>query len=179
MLLQTVYGNGYFVVVEININKGSKPRFLHTNRIDLNVHPINDGEDKIENIDSRSKNIKYKDMFNVDLYKHIYTKIKSKPGNMTPGIDNLTLDGLSMNEIDKIVSQLKSREFKFKPSKRVYIKKSNGKLRPLGIPSPRDKIVQGAFMHLLEQCYEKEFLISSHGFRPKKSCHTALETIAK
>lgn len=64
---------------------------------------------------------------------------------MTPGISEETLDAFSNKKIDKIISQMKDRSFKFKPSRRVYIPKADGKKRPLGIPCPIDKIVQEVF----------------------------------
>jgi retron-type reverse transcriptase len=69
-------------------------------------------------------------------------KIKSEPGNMTAGTDGDTLDGLSLDAITSIIESLKDESFQFKPAKRTYIPKANDKPRPLGIPSPRDKVVQ-------------------------------------
>lgn len=118
-----------------------------------------------------------------DLYKLIsseellfaaYHEIKSKPGNMTPGPDHETLDGVSPNFIKKLSQDLRTEKFRFKPSRREYIPKANGKLRPLGIPSPRDKIVHKAVVIILELIYEQIFLNTSHGFRPNRGCKTAL-----
>ena len=124
-------------------------------------------------------NINYNEMFEDKNYFKAYDEIKSKPGNMTPGVDNETLDGFSIKKIENIIKQMKNREFKFKPSKKIYILKSNGKQRPLGIPSPMDKIVQKVYTNILSKEYEKVFLNTSHGFRPNKSCHTALKEIKK
>lgn len=106
-----------------------------------------------------------------------YNSIKSKSGNMTPGVDDTTLDEFSPKILKDIAEQLRSDKFKFKPTRREYIEKANGKLRPLGIPSPKDKVVHKAMAILLELIYEQEFLDSSHGFRPKRGCHTAMATI--
>jgi retron-type reverse transcriptase len=74
---------------------------------------------------------------------------------------------------------MKDRTFQFKPSERVYIPKKNGKLRPLGIPSPRDKIIQEAIRMIIQSVYEPLFLNYSHGFRPKRSTATAIFEVRK
>jgi len=119
----------------------------------------------------------YKHLFIPQIYKDAYSKIKSKPGNMTPGVDNETLDGFSNRTINKIVLEMKNRSFKFKPSRQLLIPKPNGGFRTLGVPSPVDKIVQSAIKSLIEQVYEPLFKDSSHGFRPNRGCHTALKKI--
>jgi retron-type reverse transcriptase len=96
---------------------------------------------------------------------------------MTPGVVPETLDGFSQETLDLLVKELKKESFKFKPARRVYIPKPNGKLRPLSIGSPRDKIVQEAIRMILEAIYEPIFRNESHGFRPNRSCHTALKCI--
>jgi retron-type reverse transcriptase len=69
---------------------------------------------------------------------------------------------------------IKKGLFNFKPNRRLEIPKANDKTRPLGISSPRDKIVQKALHAVLEANFEPKFLNSSHGFRPKQSVHSAL-----
>lgn len=124
-----------------------------------------------------SSNNAYKLLFDPQIYKEAYERIKSKPGNMTPGVDRNTLDGFSNEKIYKIIEAMKSRGFKFQPSRRVMIPKKNGKHRAISIPSPLDKVVQSAIHIILEKIYEPLFRDSSHGFRPNKSCHSALNTI--
>lgn len=104
-------------------------------------------------------------------------RIKSEPGNMTPGHDKDTLDGISKEWFAKTISDLISEKFTFKPTRRIFIPKTNGKMRPLGIGSPRDKIVQEAFRAILERVLDGKFSDNSHGFRPGRGCHSALAQI--
>ena len=81
---------------------------------------------------------------------------------MTPGTDNKTLDGISPEFFTKLSKDIRSEKFQFKPTQRLYIPKPNGKMRPLGIPSPRDKIVQKAMELVLNLIFEPRFLDTSH-----------------
>lgn len=114
-------------------------------------------------------------MYNVELLTIAYNNIKSKPGNMTPAINPDTLDGMSQESLEKIAKSLKDESFRFQPQRRVRIPKPNGGTRPLTIASPRDKIVQEAARMLLQAIFDPTFLDSSHGFRPGRSCHSALK----
>jgi RNA-directed DNA polymerase len=98
---------------------------------------------------------------------------------MTQGVDGPTIDGFSDERCANLCMLLRENRYVPSPSRRVYIPKANGKMRPLGIPATNDKIVQEVWRHLLEAIYEPVFQDSSHGFRPERSCHTALKTIAK
>jgi len=106
-----------------------------------------------------------------------YNNIRSKPGNMTPGITAETLDGISYDVLQDISNSLLKETFRFKPGRRMQIPKPSGGVRPLTIAPPRDKIVQEAMRIILNAVFEPTFLESSHGFRPQKSCHSALEKI--
>lgn len=119
----------------------------------------------------------YRNMFNRNLFLHAYQNIYSKQGNMTAGTDGKTIDAMSIERIDRIIETLKDESYKPMPARRIYIPKKNGKLRPLGIPSFDDKLVQEVTRMLLEAIYEDSFEEISHGFRPNKSCHTALRQI--
>lgn len=123
----------------------------------------------------------YRLMYKEDLYILAYEKIKSKPGNMTPGTDGKTLEGTSMEFIRKIIEEMKSETFQFKPVKTVYIPKENGKMRKLGVPSTRDKLVQEVMRMILEAIYDSSqgalFSEHSHGFRRGHSTHSALKEI--
>jgi group II intron reverse transcriptase/maturase len=120
----------------------------------------------------------YRLLYKPDLYEVVYEQIRSNPGNMTAGTDGTTLDGFSLKTIARLIESIKDESFQFKPAKRVYIPKPNGKMRPLGMPPPLDKIVQGAISMVLEAIYDSPygafFNTHSHGFRPGRSCHTAL-----
>ena len=107
-----------------------------------------------------------------------YESIKSNPGNMTPGANTLTLDGISLKWLHQVKSDLLAGKFKFSSVRRIQIPKPGKKdTRSLGIISPRDKIVQTAMLKVLEPIYEAVFKDCSHGFRPNKSCHTALQAL--
>jgi group II intron reverse transcriptase/maturase len=119
----------------------------------------------------------YRLMYNPRLFEMAYDKLKSKPGNMTPGINPTTLDGLSSEVMNKIILDLKNESFKFTPGKRVQIPKANGGQRPLTVAPPRDKLVQEVMRMILEVIFEPTFSDTSHGFRSGKGCHTALREI--
>ena len=86
----------------------------------------------------------YRLLYKADLYILAYERIKSKPGNMTPGTDGETLDGFSMETIQTIIEEMRTEQFRFKPVRTTFIPKANGKMRRLGIPCVRDKVVQEA-----------------------------------
>lgn len=111
------------------------------------------------------------------ILRDAYETIKNKPGNMVVGSDNVTLDGITEEWFEGASKELRVESYQPKPSRRVYIPKANGKMRPLGISSPRDKIIQQAMRVVAEIVLEPKFLDSSHGFRPKRGCHTALREI--
>lgn len=119
----------------------------------------------------------YRNLFNEDFFIRAYQKIYAKEGNMTPGIDNNTIDGFSKKKIAKLIELLKMERYQPKPVRRTYIPKKNGKMRPLGIPTFTDKLVQEVVRQILEAIYEPIFRDTSHGFRPNRSCHTALHQV--
>jgi retron-type reverse transcriptase len=116
----------------------------------------------------------YRNLFNPDFYMLAYSNLYAKEGNMTPGTDGKTIDGFNIDRINQLIEKIRLETYYPHPSRRVYIPKKNGKLRPLGIPSFDDKLVQEVLRMLLEAIYEPLFKETSHGFRPDKSCHTAL-----
>lgn len=119
----------------------------------------------------------YRNLYNPDFYLLAYQNIYANEGNMTEGADGKTIDGMGMNRINGLIAQMKNHSYQPKPARRTYIKKKNGKLRPLGIPSVDDKLVQEIVRMILESIYDDSFSERSHGFRPNRSCHTALKQI--
>jgi len=84
---------------------------------------------------------------------------------------------MSLAKIGQIIDDLRHERYHWTPVRRTYVKKKNGKLRPLGLPSFSDKLLQEVIRSLLEAYYEPQFSELSHGFRPKRGCHTALSQI--
>ena len=121
----------------------------------------------------------YRYLFSEEMFAVAYQRIYAKQGNMTPGTDGKTIDEMSLERIERLIVSLKDESYQPHPARRVYIPKKNGKKRPLGIPSFEDKLVQAVVRLLLEAIYEGHFEGTSHGFRPHRSCHTALGMIQK
>lgn len=119
----------------------------------------------------------YRNLYNPELFMMAYQNIYASQGNMTKGTDGKTIDAMSLNRIKGIIARLKDESYQPQPSRRTYIPKKNGKMRPLGIPSFDDKLVQECVRLLLEAIYENSFAKTSHGFRPNHSCHTALKQV--
>ena len=119
----------------------------------------------------------YRILFNEEMYYRAYQKLSNKQGNTTKGSDGKSIDGMCLKDIKQLITDLKNESYQPKPAKRTYIPKKNGKMRPLGIPAFKDKLVQEVVRMILEAVYENSFSYKSHGFRPNKSCHTALSYV--
>lgn len=119
----------------------------------------------------------YRNLFNPDFYLLAYSNIYAKEGNMTQGTDEGTIDGFNLEWVNELIAELKQETYSPYPVRRVHIPKKNGKTRPLGIPAVRDKLVQEVIRLLLQAIYEPVFKDTSHGFRPERSCHTALSQV--
>ena len=105
-----------------------------------------------------------------------YKKVVSNKG--ASGIDEMTVKELGnyiREHKDEIISSLRNRTYMPKPVRRVYIPKSNGKKRPLGIPTVLDRTIQQAIAHPISDIYENIFSDYSYGFRPNRSCHDAIK----
>jgi group II intron reverse transcriptase/maturase len=116
-----------------------------------------------------------------DVLAEAYTRVKGNGG--TCGVDGETFEDVEGKGVTGYLAELqlemKERRYKPLPVKRVYIPKANGKERPLGIPTVRDRIVQTAFLMVLEPIFEADFADSSFGFRPERSAHGAIREIYK
>lgn len=121
----------------------------------------------------------YRHLFDPELFLQAYGKIYRNFGAMTPGSTKETVDGMNLQRIHNIIGLLKLERYKWTPVRRTEIPKANGKKRPLGIPTWSDKLVQEVLRTLLEPFYEQKFSNLSHGFRPNRSCHTALHWVQK
>jgi group II intron reverse transcriptase/maturase len=121
----------------------------------------------------------YRQLFNPDLYLRGYARIQENTGAMTPGTTDETVDGMSRTKIDDIIKALRHERWRWTSVRRVNIPKSNGKTRPLGIPTWSDKLLQEVIRSILEAYYDPQFSEHSHGFRPKRGCHTALNEVHK
>jgi Retron-type reverse transcriptase len=121
----------------------------------------------------------YRYLLRPDIYFVAYQHLYSNKGAGTKGITEDTADGFSEKYVECIIDALKTETYQPKPVRRTYIKKTNGKMRPLGLPTFSDKLVQEAIRMILEAIYEPTFSDYSHGFRSGRSCHTALAQIKK
>lgn len=113
------------------------------------------------------------------LWETALERIQRNRGAKTPGVNGIAVTDLGSVEIDAVIQQLRDGCYRPAPARRVYIPKANGKLRPLGIPTAMDRLVQEVVRVILNEIYEPVFLDHSHGFRQGRSCHTALDHVRK
>lgn len=123
----------------------------------------------------------YRYLLRPDIYFVAYKNLYANNGAATKGVTEDTADGFSEAKIDSIIKALADETYQPMPVRRTYIQKKNNrkKLRPLGIPTFTDKLAQEVLRMILEAVYEPIFLDVSHGFRPKRSCHTALKQLRR
>lgn len=119
----------------------------------------------------------YRQLYNPDMYLRAYDRIYRNTGAMTRGVTDETVDGMSQDKIASIIEAVRTERWKWTPVRRVEIPKSNGKTRPLGIPTWSDKLLQEVIRSILEAYYDPQFSDHSHGFRPHRGCHTALTEV--
>jgi retron-type reverse transcriptase len=121
----------------------------------------------------------YRQLYNPALYLQAYHRLYTNDGAMTPGATEETVDGMSQEKIAKIINAIRYERWQWTPVRRRDIPKPKGGTRPLGMPTWSDKLVQDVIRQLLEAYYEPQFSDHSHGFRPHRGCHTALDHIHK
>ena len=121
----------------------------------------------------------YRLLYQRDLYVRAYGKLYRNQGAMTQGVTEETVDGMSLAKIDGIIEKLRYERYRWTSVRRIYIPKKNGKMRPLGMPTWSDKLLQEVIRSILEAYYEPQFSDRSHGFRPGRGCHTALQEIRR
>ena len=119
----------------------------------------------------------YRTLYQPDLYLLAYSKLYKNDSAMTPGVTTETVDGMTMAKIKNLIESLRFERYRWTPVRRTYILKKNGSQRPLGLPTYSDKLLQEVIRLILEAYYEPQFSESSHGFRPGRGCHTALQRI--
>jgi len=119
-----------------------------------------------------------KHLLNTEYLLECYQELKK---GKAPGVDGRTVESYTKEEITQAISEtvdkMKRKRYRPKPVKRVFIKKANGKQRPLGIPTIIDKVVQQGIKKILEAIFEPHFLDNSYGFRPNRNCHQALKAV--
>lgn len=116
-------------------------------------------------------------LIDVDLLKQCHQEMN---GRKATGVDKVTKDAYETQleeNLSNLVTRLKKKNYRPQPSLRVYIPKANGKTRPLGIAAYEDKLVQDALSRVLSAVFEGRLHDSMHGFRPNRSCHTALRAL--
>jgi retron-type reverse transcriptase len=119
----------------------------------------------------------YRQLYNKNLYLTAYGKIYRNTGAMTHGVTEETADSMSLEKIETLIDALRHERYQWKPARRVYIPKRNGKKRPLGVTTWSDKLLAEVIRMILSAYFEPQFSEHSHGFRPERGCHTALREI--
>lgn len=119
----------------------------------------------------------YRQLYNEHLYVSAYSRLYRNDGALTPGATSETVDGMSLNKVQGIIEQLRTETYRWSPVRRHYIQRKDGRKRPLGLPTWRDKLVEEVIRIILSAYYEPIFSDNSHGYRPDRGCHTALKQI--
>jgi retron-type reverse transcriptase len=132
----------------------------------------------VANQDKRFQKL-WDNMISEEWLSQAWEEIRKNKGSQTPGIDKLAAEDVDLSRIRRLSERLRSNTYSPTAVRRTYIPKSNDKLRPLGIPSIEDRVVQQGLRMVLEPIFEADFLPCSHGFRQGHSPHTALRDVAR
>lgn len=124
----------------------------------------------------------YDKVYRADILSHAYHLVRANKG--APGIDGVSFESIREGEgeivfLRKLEDELREKQYRCQPVRRVWIPKPDGSKRPLGIPTIRDRVVQQALKLVVEPVFEADFCESSYGFRPKRSAHNAVDAISK
>ncbi len=119
----------------------------------------------------------YRMLYNPDLYLRAYARLYKNKGAMTKGTTDETVDGMSLAKIERLIDDVRHERHRWMPVRRVHIAKKKGGQRPLGLPTWKDKLLQEVMRSILEAYYEPQMSHHSHGFRPGRGCHTALQEV--
>ncbi len=130
----------------------------------------------------RDKEYRFRDLYRQLNYKALRETWSYLNKSSAPGVDKVSVKEFAENldvNINKIVDDIKGKRYRTRLVRRVYIEKDNGKKRPLGIPTTSDKLLQSTVSRILEAIYEQDFSDCSHGYRPHRSVHTAIQAVSK
>lgn len=119
----------------------------------------------------------YRQLWNENLYVSAYSRLYANDGALTPGVTSETVDGMSLAKIRRIIDRIKTETYRWKPVRQQEISRPDGGTRTLGIPTWSDKLVEEVIRIMLEAYYEPIFSTHSHGYRPNRGCHTALQEV--
>ena len=124
----------------------------------------------------------YGQLLRMDVLRCAYEQVRANKG--APGVDGMTFGDIERDKdgvdgfLTSIQKELKAKTYRASPVKRIYIEKGNGKLRPLGIPTVKDRVVQNAVLLIVEPIFEADFHDCSYGFRPNRSAQQAVDRVA-
>lgn len=165
------------------VNLDQEARIIEINKNQVEDYPVLKRLNAIRRLKTEHKGLKIQNVYKLlckkDLYILAYERTKSNPGSSTPGTGGVTLDSINLDKIQKeVINKVINKSYRHDYIMRTWIPKpGKNTLRPIGISNPMDRILQGAVLFILEAVFEPIFHNSSHGFRPKRGCHSALKQV--